>query len=136
MSVVWHCDRSVVEPQLADDIDATLGPDPADWIVHDGKRSDAQQLAEYAKGRTTPGPIVTYALPAQDPHVGRGGLAYAIDFHERTDGKDDWTVGPNWKRIMAKVDAHPRLHGGWHFPHPDDDHIQSVQWYQVRTLAA
>lgn len=132
MPVRWLVDRAQVEPRLADGVDRVLGPDPAEWVVHDGKRSNAEQAADYAQGRTTPGPIITYAEPDRDPHVGKDGIAYAVDFHEITDGKDDWTVGPNWRRVMAAVDASPDLHGGWHFPHPDYDHIQSVDWYQVR----
>ena len=121
-------DRTLVYPQLADDVDAILGADPASWVIHDGKRTVAQQWTDYAQGRTTPGPIITYAEPDRDPHV-RG---YAVDFHEITDGKDDWSIGPNWHRVMAAVDQSPRLHGGWHFPHPDYDHIQSTEWYKVR----
>ena len=128
MSVVWLVDRTLVDQQMADDVDGILGADPADWAIHDGKRSDAQQAALFAQGRTAPGPIVTYAEPDRDPHV-RG---YAVDFHELIDGKANWSVGPNWRRVMLAVDAHPRLHGGWHFPHPDYDHIQSTAWYKVR----
>lgn len=132
MSVRWLVDRSAVDPQLADDVDSILEPDPATWVIHSGKRTATEQAALYAEGRTTPGPIVTYAQPDEDPHV----AGEAVDFHEITGGKDDWTVGPNWRRVMAAVDAHPRLHGGWHFPHPDDDHIQSLRWYQIRASLA
>src|SRR6185312_6707411 len=61
MSVKWLADRSQVDQQMADDVDAILGADPASWVIHDGKRSDAQQWTDYAQGRTAPGPIITYA---------------------------------------------------------------------------
>jgi hypothetical protein len=106
--------------------------DLADWIAHSGWRDPAEQNKDYAQGRTTPGPIITDAPAGHSPHDTTPALA--VDFHKLSpDGKDSWTVDDDWKRIMAKVDAHPRLHGGWHFPTPDNDHIQSTRWYQVRS---
>ena len=135
MSLKWEVDRTKLDPQMVADLENDIfEDDPADWIIHNGHRDEAEQEADWEQGRDGhPGSIITYAKPGQSPHDVLPALA--VDFHELTpDGKDDWTVGPNWRRIMAKVDAHPRLHGGWHFPHPDNDHIQSIRWPQVREL--
>jgi hypothetical protein len=34
--------------------------------------------------------------------------------------------------VYDLVDAHPRLHGGWHFPHPDEDHIEAYPKWQEK----
>lgn len=128
MSCKWEVDRSKLEPQFVTDITDLFDDDPADWIIHYGFRSSAEQAALYAEGRTAPGQIVTNAKPGHSAHE----FGEAVDFHQLLDGKDSWAVNDDWKRIMAKVDAHPRLHGGWHFPEPDDDHIQSLTWYKTR----
>ena len=132
MSCKWEVDRTQIDPQLVADLENDIfDDDPADWIIHNGHRDDSEQAHDYAQGRTEPGPIITNAKPGQSPHDVLPALA--VDFHKLTaDGKDSWAVDDDWRRIMAKVDAHPRLHGGWHFPQPDDDHIQSLKWYQVR----
>ena len=56
-------------------------------VVHSGYRSNAEQAALYAQGRTTPGAIVTKAEPGESWH--NYGLAYdlAILTH---DGKPSW----------------------------------------------
>ena len=128
MSCKWEVDRTKLDPQLVEDVTNLFDEDPADWIVHYGFRSSADQERLWEQGRTTPGPIVTNAKPGHSPHE----FGLAIDFHQLVDGKDSWNIGADWKRIMAAVDAHPRLHGGWHFPTPDNDHIQSVEWYKKR----
>lgn len=128
MSLRWDVDRARLDPEFADDVDAVFGADEASWVVHYGWRSREEQAALYRR-HLAGGPLA--APPGRSPH--EHGLA--VDFHEEIDGRADYTVGPHWRRIMAAVDAHPRLHGGWHFPPvapADDDHVQAVKWYQVR----
>lgn len=64
-------------------------------------RSDEEQAAEYARGRTTPGPIVTYAKPGDSWHQWRA----AFDVVPLRNGKPVWgTSGPDgelWRRVGA-----------------------------------
>lgn len=125
MSVRWEVDKTKLDPQLVADVDQLLGDDPADWVVHYGFRTWAEQQQLYEKFQQG-GPEA--APPGKSAHE----YGLAVDFHQIVDGKDSWVVGDDWKRIMSAVDASPRMHGGWHFPIPDDDHIQSLKWYKVR----
>jgi len=61
-------------------------------------RSNEEQAALYAQGRTKPGPIVTKALPGQSYHNHKPALAY--DVAVLVNGKLDWnTKGEAWKAI-------------------------------------
>jgi hypothetical protein len=130
MALNWN--NQFDDPRLnvvfKNDLQSVLGPDEDNWGVDDPcVRTPAEQDAEYAKGRTAPGGIVTQAKGNESPHV--WGLAADI---YRIVGvgivavrKWDYDQ-PAWARIRALIDAHPRLHGGWHFPAPGDpDHIEA-----------
>jgi peptidoglycan L-alanyl-D-glutamate endopeptidase CwlK len=63
-----------------------------------GFRSFAEQDALYAKGRTAPGSIVTNAKGGQSVH----NYGLAVDFLILTkDGKAQWKVDDQWKRVGA-----------------------------------
>lgn len=132
MSVRWAVDRAELDPEFAADVDELFRADDDAWVIHYGFRSAEVQGRLYAQGRTTPGPIVTNAPPGHSPHE----FGLAVDFHAAQDGAAAYDhTTPAWHRIMAKVDAHPRLHGGWKFPPaapPDFDHIQAVSWFKKR----
>lgn len=65
-------------------------------------RSDAEQAAEYAKGRTAPGPKTTYAMPGQSKHnatLGGKPAALAFDIVPMENGKCCWAAThPAWKK--------------------------------------
>jgi hypothetical protein len=128
MSVVWLCDRAQVDPVVADAIDAFCAPDPDAWSVVNGQRSNVLQAADYAQGRTTPGPIITDAKPGQSPH--NCAPSEAVDLSVTVNGREIWDQDdPAWQRFLAYVRASPHLHSGADFPGLDDyDHAERVNW--------
>lgn len=130
-------DLSRLEPMAEDfraavlrvlsDMDAAGYP----MMVTDGARTDERQAELFAQGRTTPGPIVTYAdgVRNRSNHQLRGdGKAYAVDCAfvvAREDDPESFTVtwdGP-WALYGQTAQNHGLSWGGlWH--HPDNPHIE------------
>lgn len=84
--------RPVMQPRvrawLAACKDAGLDP-----LITCTLRSHAEQAILYTQGRTTPGAIVTWALPGQSAH--QHGLA--VDFVPLVAGKPQWSAKhPHW----------------------------------------
>ena len=80
-------------------------------VVTEGLRSVESQALRYAQGRTSPGPIVTNALPGKSMHT--FGLAFDVCFP----GKDpylekDLKSGATWERFGVAVEAHGLRWGG------------------------
>ncbi len=66
-------------------------------------RSDAEQEALYAQGRTKPGPKVTNARAGQSFHQWR----VALDLYPLVNGKPDFSGrSPNWHKIAAVFKKH------------------------------
>ena len=130
--ITWAVNRNAVDSILADDIDALLDPDPGQWVVTCGFRSQAQQAIEWQKGRDDEGfvvdraAVVTDAKPGESPH----NFGRAVDVTLIVDGHDVWAYqsSPDWQRLFAAVKAHPRLHSGINFPSQDGDHIEQLHW--------
>ncbi len=60
-------------------------------------RSNEEQAALYAQGRTAPGKIVTHAQPGQSKH--NTGEAFDVGL-KKQDGSMDWNdSNPNWLRM-------------------------------------
>lgn len=128
MSVVWKVDRSQLREPFASDVNDLLDADPSTWYVTQGFRSTAQQAALYQK-HLDGGPLA--APPGQSAH--EAGLA--VDLTLVRDGKDVWGyTDPDWRRIVEKVRAHPRLHSL--DAYGDTDHIESVNWRKIAALHA
>lgn len=129
MSLTWAADRSKEDPEFADDMDATLGPDPADWVVYRGWASSEAQKALY-EHYLAGGPLA--APPGHSAHE----HGVAADVARRVDGHLLWDYSNEaWARMQKLVDDSPRLHGGWKFPPvapADPDHIQAVKWQQIK----
>ena len=71
-----------------------------DLLVTCTLRSLEEQATLYAKGRTTPGPIVTNAKPGSSAH----NYGLALDVVPMVGGKPDWNFDPrNVSPIWAKV---------------------------------
>lgn len=83
---VFHAERCPPNPKLQAFVQwwATSGPFPI--VVVFGMRTDEQQRALYAQGRTTPGKIVTNAADGSQTAHGRGG---AIDCQPVRDSAGD-----------------------------------------------
>lgn len=78
-------------------------------------RTFAESDKLYQQGRTTPGEIVTYALPGHSWH----NWALALDFHLQINGKDVWPDKPledeNWM-IVVKIFEKYGFNSGLYFP--------------------
>lgn len=75
-------------------------------------RTFSQSEVLYNQGRTTPGEIVTWALPGHSWH--NWGLA--LDFHLQVNGKDVWPDDPrndvNWMIVVNIFKSHGFNWGG------------------------
>ena len=131
--MIWDVPRAPLVPEFANAVDTI----PGDWAVTYGFRTKDEQNALYAKGRDSTGKIidqskvVTYAPYPRSAHC----WGMAVDLARvDAEGTRRWDYGhPAWKDLQAFVDASPSMHGGWQFPDPDNDHVQSVQWYKWRS---
>lgn len=83
--------RPLVDAFLASCKDAGL-----DVLVTCTRRTEAEQTALYAQGRTAPGHVVTNAKAGQSAH----NYGLAIDIVPMVNGKPDWNgLDPIWKQI-------------------------------------
>jgi peptidoglycan L-alanyl-D-glutamate endopeptidase CwlK len=81
-------------------------------------RTFAEQTTEYAKGRTAPGPIVTYAKAGQSWH--NYGLAFDIAF--KAPPARGIYDGP-WEEV-GRIGKRIGLTWGGDFKHPDRPHFE------------
>ena len=145
--MTWQCDRSKVDPVVADSLDVFGAVDPTDWAVICGARPNSEQAEDYQKGRTpfadlaelmasdpmksivVADDVVTDAKPGQSPH--NCTPSEACDLAEMVDGKivQDY-LRPCWPRLYAFVRASIHLHSGMDFPgtFKDPPHVQRVNW--------
>lgn len=108
-----------------------------DVFLTETYRSEEDQNADYAKGRTTPGPIVTNARYGESPHncvdVQGNPAARAFDFGiKKNDGTLDWDAGdPAWQAAI-EIGATLGLTSGSTF-HTlrDSPHFELADWKLV-----
>lgn len=84
-------------------------------MVTDGLRTVEQQRALYAKGRSVPGAIVTYADGVEkrsnhQPHIDKYG--HAVDCVFLIDGKPSWDLTLPWHAYGAAAEALGLTWGG------------------------
>ena len=88
-------------------------------LVHQGRRTWAEQAALYAQGRTAPGPIVTNAKAGQGYH----NYGLAIDFVAMDKaGQPMWKLTP-WE-MLGEVGEKLGLEWGGRWKKPDEPHLQ------------
>lgn len=105
-------------------------PSNVQIIVTQGLRTFDESNALYAQGRTKPGSIVTNAAAGQSYH--NYGLAF--DFEMLTNGKADWTVGPNWMKVVEVMKSYGMTWGG-DFPNlKDNPHFENTFGHNWREL--
>ena len=122
--IAWKVDRSKLREPFATDVDGLLAADEGNWFVTYGFRTRDQQAALYAK-YLQGGPRA--APPGMSAH--ESGLA--VDVTLVVQGHDDWDyVDAAWRRLVAVVYAHPRLHSLDGIG--DTDHIEAVHWKDLR----
>lgn len=105
-----------------------------DAFITEIYRSEADQNADYACGRTAPGKIITNAQYGESPHncVDSNGnpAARAFDFAIMTaSGCLDWnSAHPNWRRAIAIGEELGLVSGShWHDP-VDAPHLELPNW--------
>lgn len=112
----------LLAPLFREAVNAALGACHAagiDAMVYETYRTNELQRMYYAKGRTTPGPIVTRAADNRHSWHGFGLAADVID------AKKQWSQPLSWWQEMGAIfKAHGCAWGGdWH-----DRDLPHVQW--------
>jgi peptidoglycan L-alanyl-D-glutamate endopeptidase CwlK len=115
---------------MVDDFLTACSAAGLDVLVTCTRRSNAEQAALYASGRTAPGYVVTDAPAGRSAH----NFGLAIDIVPLVNGKPDWKGSdPVWKQIgQIGVAAGLQWAGSPGFPFPEEPHFQHPIW---RTLA-
>lgn len=111
--------RSMADAWLLDMLSANLH-----LIITCTLRSEAEQDALYAQGRTTPGPIVTKAKAGQSAHQ----YGLALDFVIMDNGKPDWGgISPAWDKAIELAEAR-----GLQSLRPmESAHLQHPRWREL-----
>src|SRR5690349_8370639 len=139
MPLIWgKIEPRLLLPSFVDDLHEIFDDDPDTWYVMEGFRSKERSdelYAEYmeCKKRNAPGEKCVKAAPGgKSPHNFGLAIDFVVDGMPDKPGlQPDWIERhPSWIRIRAKVDAHPRLHGGWWFG--DGDHIEKTKWQEYK----
>lgn len=110
------------------EVEATFPTDTSVRIVQ-GLRSAAEQDALYAKGRTTPGPIVTKAKSGSSFH--EPGLAF--DGVIMVAGKVMWDH-PLWMQVVAAFKSKGWTWGGDFKSITDKPHLEKTFGYTMKQL--
>ncbi len=84
---------SGVDPRLSLVVCQALALSTVDFAVVEGLRTPSRQKELYAKGRTTPGPIVTWTMKSK--HI----EGTAVDLVPVVDGKLNWDDPELFKKI-------------------------------------
>ncbi|HKQ57533.1 MAG TPA: M15 family metallopeptidase [Candidatus Eisenbacteria bacterium] len=91
-------------------------------IVTQTRRTMAEQAALYAKGRTAPGPIVTYAPPGYSWHEFGRAFDVAIKRYPNDPTPGNLYDGP-WQ-MVGNLGEQAGLEWGGRWKHPDRPHFQ------------
>lgn len=110
-------------------------------IAIEGLRSFQRSDDLYAIGRTVKGEGVSDALPmGRTVTKAKAGQSYhnyglAFDMTMITNGKDDYTVGPNWMKVVEIMTRYGFTWGG-NFPdgQHDNPHFEKTFGYNWRDL--
>lgn len=124
--------RPEVRP-LADAFLAACAAAGIDLLVTCTLRSNDEQAALYAQGRTTPGHIVTDAPPGRSAH----NYGLALDVVPMVNGKPDWNGSdPVWAQVGALGQAAGLTWlGAPDSPFPEKPHMELTNWRAVAGLS-
>jgi len=108
---------------------------PYDVLILNGVRTDAQQAALYAEGRTAPGNVVTNASAAATSAHGRklfpeGAFGCACDAIPCVGGKALWQDTDKLQAMAAMVAPMQVVWGGSWQSLKDYDHFEMADWKQ------
>ncbi len=92
-------------------------------------RDNAEQQADFNQGRTTPGKIITWALPGQSPHNYMKSFAFDIAF-KKEDGSCDWDIAlyQIFAKLIMTIEPQIEYGGNWPGNKKDSDHFQVANW--------
>lgn len=124
-----------LRPDVRPLVDIFLGSCAAskiDILVTCTLRSNEEQAALYAQGRTEPGHIVTDAPAGQSAH----NYGLAIDVVPIVNGKPDWDGShPVWSQVgVLGQSAGLEWAGAPHFPFPEKPHFELPSWRSVARI--
>lgn len=124
-----------LRPEVRPQVDAFLAACEAaglDVLVTCTLRSNAEQDALYAQGRTSVGHIVTNAKAGQSAHQ----YGLALDFVPMVNGKPDWVGShPIWDQIGEfGVAAGLTWLGSPHSRFPEKPHMEHPDWRSLAGL--
>lgn len=94
--------RATLAEPLQRAVDIMLAASDVDLTIVSGQRTNAEQAALYAQGRTAPGGIVTYKKPGESKHNAEP-LSLAVDLAPLPGGKLSWAEA-DYKRFGPLVD--------------------------------
>jgi peptidoglycan L-alanyl-D-glutamate endopeptidase CwlK len=127
-------DRSHLFPPFAtllEKFEAELQRANLPFYLFEGLRSHEQQAEYFAQGRTTPGKIITWAMPGNSFHQYGMGADYVLDVDERPGTQWSWDIKKDlnadgrsdWEQ-MAEIARQCGLESGWFWRMVDAPHIQ------------
>lgn len=139
--LVYHPERCPDNVKLQNFVDWWSGQGPFAIVIVCGNRTDGEQRALYAQGRTMPGKIVTQARTAAESAHGHSGAIDCLPVRELyssggvklvyTGAELDGAVAEAIRRLnlMAGLAEESGLVSGRNFPGLHDiDHIEDPDW--------
>lgn len=126
---------SGVRPELVRVVERAIEITTVDFVVVSGARTQAQQDALYAQGRTKPGPKVTWTRRSR--HIG----GFAVDLCPFVDGAIEWDNDGRlglWPRLADAMKSAAREMGvmlvwGGDWPRtPDRPHFELHRYHDPR----
>jgi hypothetical protein len=142
--IIWRCPKDGLDPDFIADLESVVEPDPDPWYVLEGFRSMQRSADLYAaylpwlrykqgRGPRPPGePAPKAAPPGRSAHNFGLAVDLVLDKDAVTKGlQPSWRIndpvdGPKWRRLVAAIEAHPRLNSGADFD--DWPHIERQDW--------
>lgn len=134
MAIRWQGRDVGILPELKAEIDRTLAPLPATYVVVSGDRTEAEQDALYFQGRDAFGNVIDASKIVTNTRDSAHEHGAARDFAPlRADGSIDWD--PNsaaLQRAVQAIRANPQLKSGADFilagGARDPGHVELRNW--------
>lgn len=121
-----------VHPELVRVVELAIRLSTVDFVVTAGNRTQAEQDALYAQGRTKPGPVVTWTRNSN--HIGGRAVDVAPWFREAIEWDDNGKLGL-WPRIAeafksAASELGVPIAWGGEWSKPDRPHFELVRGWE------
>jgi D-alanyl-D-alanine carboxypeptidase. len=131
MPLIWgHIESRLLLPAFVEDLKEVFDQIDSTWYVLEGFRSIERSNELYDQYVNHNGPKA--APGGKSAHNFGLAVDLVLDGDPDKEGlQPDWIERhPEWIRMRAAIDAHPRLHGGWWFG--DGDHIERTKWQDYK----